>query len=338
VTGVAPAAPNVQYTPRGQDLNQLKNEGYNDFYANLAADDREDAQRDRDVTRADTLRQAREGAIAGGIDPGGRQYAAMMANANADANIHALQSREDSATRAQDLMLQQREESERNIEQQLESMDKTQQAAYFKALNEGMSPGDAMGSLYNPDGTAKVKAPSAAEQAVQEEAEQLMLYYPEQYPDVESATAAATKKLREAKELTDKEITADVKAAERGPALLENIVEGNNVGAKGWKESDFQTAIDEGFLGELNIQNRSGVTLNQIPGNFGSSISKNENVWINGEIYRIDSYTPATQDSDFWGGRYWTGGDAALTKMTNFTNTQAPGTSTTWDKAQNTGG
>lgn len=293
-------------------------EGYNDFYANLAREDYQAAQRDRDVTRADMTRQAREAAIAGGVDPSSSRYQAMIASADAGANAQALQSRNDFANRAQSLMLQQRDEDMQNQEKLLEFLDNTQRQAYFEGISKGMSPGDAMASLYGEDGSFRVQAPSAYEQGIQEETEAIMSYYPGM--SEAEARAKAVETQRKAFEETNKTLTDSVKVEDRIPYVTQNLAEGNT-GAKGWTEQDFKAAEEAGLLDKLTVPDVSKLSLSQNPVNvYGAGFRQGETVLVNGEYYRVESIDSSRRDDSYYesltGGSTWTKGKAQLKALT----------------------
>ena len=145
-TGYAPRnAPRISNMPDVQPVQPVQTPTPElSFYEKMAQEEMDRGSWQRDVTRADTLRRANEQAIAEGMGSGNPRYRALMDEANASANVYDLQSRNDAATRAQNILMQGREEEVANIDRQLDLMDTEQKRTYLTMLNQGVSESEAL--------------------------------------------------------------------------------------------------------------------------------------------------------------------------------------------------
>lgn len=327
--------------PAGPSYPQAESVGFNDFYGSMVDSDYASAQRDRDVTRAATLREAREAAIANDIGPGTRGYQALMDDANASANIHSLQSRNDAATRAQGLMLQQRDEDMQNMDRQLEFMDNAQQQAFFSGINNGLSPQEAMASLYNEDGTFAVKAPSASEQAMITEAEDMVARG--EYATYDEAYAAAQEYARTAAEMERQEFNDKQDAASLIPEV-ENLIASGNIGAAGATGEQIAAAVKNGLVGDsgLNIPSIDNLDIkNNTPTALAgqAGVKPGNTVVVGGKYYRVDAVEGKSYDGKglFDSNRQGTG-TITLTPLYDPTTDTVGGPQTTYAEVSKAGG
>tara|TARA_R110001606_G_scaffold367761_2_gene523385 strand:- start:323 stop:1804 length:1482 start_codon:yes stop_codon:yes gene_type:complete len=148
VNGVAPASTNL--------------------YDQMAQQDMEAAQRDRDVSRAAGMREMREGAISQGIGPGTQRYQAMARDAEAGANQYGQQSRNDAANRAQGLMMDKKEDQEEQANNYVNTLSENEQRAFFDLKASGMNDIDALKTMKSMD----IKQNSALDDEIKERVEE----------------------------------------------------------------------------------------------------------------------------------------------------------------------
>lgn len=120
-------------------------------YDTMAQQDMEAAQRDRDVSRAASMREMREGAINQGIGPGTQRYQAMARDAEAGANQYGQQSRNAAANRAQGLMMDKKEDQEEQTNNYVNTLSENEQRAFLDLRASGMNDIDALKAMKSMD-------------------------------------------------------------------------------------------------------------------------------------------------------------------------------------------
>ena len=138
------------------------------LYDQMAQQDMEAAQRDRDVSRAAGMREMREGAISQGIGPGTQRYQAMARDAEAGANQYGQQSRNAAANRAQGLMMDKKEDQEEQANNYVNTLSENEQRAFFDLKASGMNDIDALKTMKSMD----IKQNSALDDEIKERVEE----------------------------------------------------------------------------------------------------------------------------------------------------------------------